>query len=194
MSRIGKQPVPLAKGVDVRLTEELVEIKGPKGMLQVKLLPGISVAVEDGKINISRSDDEPQSRSFHGLARALLANAATGVTEGWSKKLDIIGIGYRAESKGSSVLFNLGYSHQINYAIPQGIQIDVDAKANRLTAHRMAAHPRGTRRDERTRLRFFGSDGQDVLGDGCCQQEKRRLPDRKHHRTIGRRSDLQRSQ
>lgn len=133
MSRIGKQPVPLSKGVDVRLTEELVEIKGPKGMLQVKLLPGISVVVEDGQINISRSDDEPQTRSFHGLARALLANAATGVTEGWSKKLDIIGIGYRAESRGSSVLFNLGYSHQIDYAIPEGIQVDVDSKANRLT-------------------------------------------------------------
>jgi large subunit ribosomal protein L6 len=133
MSRIGKQPVPLAKGVDVRLTEELVEIKGPKGMLQVKLLPGISVAVEDAQINITRSDDEPQTRSFHGLARALLANAATGVSEGWSKKLDIIGIGYRAESKGSSVLLNLGYSHQIDYAVPEGIQIDVDSKANRLT-------------------------------------------------------------
>jgi large subunit ribosomal protein L6 len=91
------------------------------------------VAVEDAQINITRSDDEPQTRSFHGLARALLANAATGVSEGWSKKLDIIGIGYRAESKGSSVLLNLGYSHQIDYAVPEGIQIDVDSKANRLT-------------------------------------------------------------
>ena len=87
MSRIGKQPIPLPQGVKVKLTEELVEIKGPKGMLQVKMLPKISVAVEDGQIKITRADDEAQTRSFHGLARALMANATKGVSEGWSKQL-----------------------------------------------------------------------------------------------------------
>jgi large subunit ribosomal protein L6 len=133
MSRIGKQPIPLPKGVDVSISGEVVNVKGPKGQLQVNVLPGISAALEDGILNIARADDEPQTRSFHGLVRALLANATTGVSEGWSKQLEIVGIGYRAESKGKSVIFNLGYSHPIDFAVPDGIEIDVDAKANLVT-------------------------------------------------------------
>jgi len=133
MSRIGKQPIPVPKGVDVSISGDVVNVKGPKGQLQVNTLPGVTAAVEDGNLNITRADDEPQTRSFHGLIRALLANATTGVTEGWSKQLDIIGIGYKAESRGASVIFNLGYSHPIDFAVPNGIEIDVDAKANRVT-------------------------------------------------------------
>ena len=133
MSRIGKMPIPLAKGIDVKIAGDLVEVKGPKGMLQVSLLDGISASVEDGNLNITCANDERQTRSFHGLIRALLANAVTGVSEGWSKDLDIIGIGYRAENKGASVVFNLGYSHPIDFAVPEGIEIEVDAKANRVT-------------------------------------------------------------
>ena len=133
MSRIGKMPIPLAKGIDVKFAGDLVEVKGPKGVLQVSLLDGISASVADGNLNITSANDERQTRSFHGLIRALLANAVTGVSEGWSKDLDIIGIGYRAESKGASVVFNLGYSHPIDFAVPEGIEIEVDAKANRVT-------------------------------------------------------------
>ena len=133
MSRIGKQPIPVPKGVDISISGDVVKVKGPKGQLQVNILPGISAAVEDGNLNISRAGDEPQTRSFHGLVRALLANAATGVSEGWSKKLEIVGIGYRAESKGKNVIFNIGYSHPIDFAVPDGIEIDVDAKANLVT-------------------------------------------------------------
>jgi large subunit ribosomal protein L6 len=133
MSRIGKQPIPVPKGVDISISGDVVNVKGPKGQLQVGLLPGISAAVEDGNLNISRASDEQQTRSFHGLVRALLANATAGVSEGWSKKLEIIGIGYRAESQGKSVIFNVGYSHPINFAVPDGIEIDVDAKANLVT-------------------------------------------------------------
>ena len=133
MSRIGKMPIPVPKGVDISISGDVVKVKGPKGQLQVDVPPGISVAVEDGNLNISRANDEPQTRSFHGLVRALLANATTGVSEGWSKKLEIIGIGYRAESKGKSVIFNVGYSHPIDFALPDGIEIDVDAKANLVT-------------------------------------------------------------
>jgi len=133
MSRIGKQPIPVPKGVDVSISGDVVSVKGPKGQLQVNTLPGVTAAVEDGNLNITRADDEPQTRSFHGLIRALLANATTGVTEGWSKQLDIVGIGYKAESRGASVIFNLGYSHPIDFAVPNGIEIDVDAKANRVT-------------------------------------------------------------
>ncbi len=132
MSRIGKQPVPVPKGVDVQIAEDLISVKGPKGQLQVKLLPGISVVVESVSDNVSRADDEGQTRSYHGLVRALLANATTGVSEGWSKELEIVGIGYRAESKGKIVTFNLGYSHTIDFPVPEGIEIDVDAKANKV--------------------------------------------------------------
>jgi large subunit ribosomal protein L6 len=133
MSRIGKQPITVPKGVDISIANELVTVKGPKGQLQVKLLPGVSAAVKDGSINITRANDERETRSFHGLLRALLANATTGVSKGWSKKLEIVGIGYRAESQGKSVIFNLGYSHPIDFAVPDGIEIDVDAKANKIT-------------------------------------------------------------
>ncbi len=133
MSRIGKQPVAVPKGVDFTITDQVVKVKGPKGVLQVDLLPGISAAMEDGSLSITRANDEPQTRSFHGLVRALLANAATGVSEGWVKKLEIVGIGYRAESKGKIVTFNLGYSHQIDYPVPEGIEIEVDGKANLVT-------------------------------------------------------------
>jgi large subunit ribosomal protein L6 len=133
MSRIGKQPIPVPKGVDISISGDVVNVKGPRGQLQVKTLPGISAAVEDGNVNVTRTNDEPQTRSFHGLVRALLANATTGVSEGWSKKLEIVGIGYRAESKGKSVIFNVGYSHPIDFAVPDGIEIDIDAKTNLVT-------------------------------------------------------------
>jgi len=133
MSRIGEKPIPIPKGVDFKLSDESVEVKGPKGSLTVKVLPGVGVAVEDGSVVLSRSNEERQTRAFHGLNRALLANAATGVSEGWKKDLEIVGIGYRAEKQGEAVVFNLGYSHPINFAIPDGIEIEVDAKANRVS-------------------------------------------------------------
>jgi large subunit ribosomal protein L6 len=133
MSRIGKMPVPVPKGVEISITGEAVRVKGPKGQLQVGLLPGISAVVEDGELKVARADEERQTRSYHGLVRALLSNAALGVSQGWSKDLEIVGIGYRAESKGRSVLFNLGYSHPIDFALPEGIDVDVDAKANKVT-------------------------------------------------------------
>jgi len=132
MSRIGKLPIPVPNGVQIKVADGVVQIKGPKGQLEVGLLPGITASVEDGTLTISRANEEAQTRSFHGLVRSLLANAATGVSEGWSKELSIVGIGYRAESKGTSVLFNLGYSHPIDFAVPDGIEIEVDAKANKV--------------------------------------------------------------
>lgn len=132
MSRIGKLPIPVPNGVHITVADGVVQVKGPKGQLEVGLLPGVTASVEDGILTISRANEEAQTRSFHGLVRSLLANAATGVSEGWSKELSIVGIGYRAESKGTSVLFNLGYSHPIDFAVPDGIEIEVDAKANKV--------------------------------------------------------------
>jgi large subunit ribosomal protein L6 len=133
MSRIGKQPVPIPQGVDVKLGDEETQVKGPKGVLTVRIQPGVKITVEDGNIVLTRSSDERQMRAFHGLNRALLANATTGVSEGWSKELEIVGIGYRAEKRGNAVTFNLGYSHPIDYPVPEGIEINVDTKANRVT-------------------------------------------------------------
>ncbi len=126
-------PIEVPKGVEVKVDGRVVHVKGPKGSLSVELLPGIDVAVDNGEVNLSRADDEGQTRSYHGLNRALLANATTGVSEGWSKELEIVGIGYRAEKKGNSVVFNLGHSHPIDFAMPEGIDIEVDSKANRVT-------------------------------------------------------------
>jgi large subunit ribosomal protein L6 len=133
MSRIGKMPIPIPKGVDVKVGDGEVQVKGPKGLLTVKTQPGVTIVVENGEIVLSRSNDEHQSRAFHGLNRALLANATTGVFEGWKKELEIIGIGYRAAKQGNSVAFSLGHSHPIDFPVPDGIEIDVDAKANRIT-------------------------------------------------------------
>ena len=133
MSRTGKKPIPIPNGVAVKVEGNLVGVKGPKGALEVSLNQGISAQVADGNFSLDRADDEQQSRAYHGLARALMANAITGVSAGWSKALDIVGIGYRDEKQGNSVVFNLGYSLTINFLIPQGIDIEVDAKANRVT-------------------------------------------------------------
>jgi len=132
MSRIGRKPITIPSGVDVHVGNGVVQVKGPKGALLVDLMPGIEAEVKDGAITLSRANEERQTRAFHGLNRALLANATTGGSEGWKKELEIVGIGYRAEKKDAEVVFSLGYSHQINFAIPDGIDIEVDAKANRV--------------------------------------------------------------
>ena len=133
MSRIGKMPISMPKGVDVSIANEVVTVKGPKGQLQVNLLSGLTAEMNDGTLTINRANEEAETRSFHGLVRALLANAATGVSEGWSKSLEIVGIGYKAESKGKNVIFSLGYSHPIDFKVPDGIEIEVDGKANIVT-------------------------------------------------------------
>ena len=133
MSRIGKMPVVIPKGVEVRTEADVVRIKGPKGDLQTKVPPGLTIAIEDGEVRIARSNDEPQQRAYHGLLRSLLANNVEGVTKGFSKDLEIVGVGYKAEVKGKSVVFTLGYSHPINFPIPDGIQVALDAKAGKLT-------------------------------------------------------------
>lgn len=156
MSRIGKKPVPIPKGVDINVGNGVVQVKGSKGSLEVDLLPAVDATVEGAEIKVTRQNDEHQTVAFHGLLRALLANAVTGVSEGWKKELEIVGIGYRAERKGSSVLFNLGYSHPIDFAIPEGIDIQVDGKANRVTVTgidrqkvgQVAANIRGLRAPE----------------------------------------------
>ncbi len=133
MSRIGKMPVPIPKDVNVHVGNGVVQVKGKKGELLVRLMPGISAKVENDTIQLERENESKQVRSFHGLNRALLANAVTGVSTGWKKELEIIGIGYRVEKQGKKVVFSLGYSHAIDFPEPEDITIDVEPKSNRIT-------------------------------------------------------------
>jgi len=128
MSRIGKLPIPVPSGVDVNVEERLVTVKGPKGTLSHNVTAPISIARgDDGTVLVSRPDDERLSRSLHGLTRTLIANMVTGVTEGYEKKLEIVGVGYRVLSKGPTQLeFQLGYSHSITFDAPEGISFTVD--------------------------------------------------------------------
>jgi large subunit ribosomal protein L6 len=130
MSRIGKKPIPLPKGVTVNVTADAVEVQGPKGKLRQPFPPGITFAVEDGQLLAKTVRDDRDLGKFHGLARSLAANAVAGVTQGFSRQLDIVGIGYRAEVKGRQVVFALGYSHPIVFDIPQGIDIAVDKQTH----------------------------------------------------------------
>lgn len=124
MSRIGRKPIPVPPNVEVRLSESVIEVKGPKGQLEVNLPEGIRIEKAEKQLVAVRQDDSWAAR--HGLLRSLLANAVTGVTQGFQKGLEIVGIGYRAEVKGKTVVFTLGYSHPIEFLIPEGIQITVD--------------------------------------------------------------------
>ena len=129
MSRIGKKPIPVPSGVKInKLADGRVEVQGPKGKLNVLVPPQIKLEQKDGVLNALRSSDE--HAALHGLARALLANAVQGVTQGFKKELDIVGVGYRAELKGKAVSFALGKSHPVEFAIPEGIQIAVDKQTH----------------------------------------------------------------
>ncbi len=125
MSRIGLKPIPLPSGVEVEIEDNLSIVKGPKGELRQHIPSGIEVEVADGEIRCSRSTDAPRDRANHGLVRALLANQVTGVTEGFARVLNIVGVGYRAELKGKNLVLNLGYSHPIEYTAPEGITFEV---------------------------------------------------------------------
>ncbi len=128
MSRIGRKPIPVPAGVIVQLSASAVEVQGPKGKLSVPLPPGIRLEQKDGVLTAIRETEE--QRALHGLARALVANAVQGVTQGFKKDLDIVGVGYRAEIKGKSVNFSLGYSRPIEFPIPDGIQITVEKQTH----------------------------------------------------------------
>ncbi len=127
MSRIGKLPIAVPSGVDVAVDERLVTVKGPKGTLSHQVAAPITVEKSDGVLDVKRPDDERISRSLHGLTRTLIANMVTGVTEGYEKKLEIVGVGYRVLSKGPTQLeFQLGYSHPIIFDAPEGITFSVE--------------------------------------------------------------------
>ncbi len=126
MSRIGKQPIAVPPGVIVSVGATQVRIKGPKGELAQAIATGVKVSEEGGALSVTRINDERQSRSNHGLTRALLANMVTGVTKGYERRLSITGVGFKGEVKGKTLVLALGYSHPIEFPFPAGITIDVE--------------------------------------------------------------------
>jgi large subunit ribosomal protein L6 len=156
MSRIGRLPIPVPAGVDVTIDGQTVNVKGPKGSLSHTVASPITVERdEDGTLKVQRPDDERQSRSLHGLSRTLIANMITGVTEGYTKTLEIVGVGYRVQARGSDLEFALGFSHPVPVKAPDGITFTVEAP---------------------TRLRVTGIDKQQV-GQVAANIRKLRKPD-----------------
>jgi large subunit ribosomal protein L6 len=134
MSRIGKKPIPIPKGVTVKIAGGAVEVQGPKGKMRQAVPPGVVFAQETsdggGALIAKLEREDPELGKFHGLARSLVANAVAGVTDGFKKELDIVGVGYRAELKGKQVHFALGYSHPVVFDIPAGIDIAIEKQTH----------------------------------------------------------------
>ena len=126
MSRIGKLPIPVPSAVQVRIDGNSVSVKGPRGELQREVHPEIGLALDDGKVIVTRSSDQPYYRALHGLTRALLANMVTGVADGFTKTLELQGVGYRAQQMGQNIQIAVGYSHPIDVAAPPGITLEVE--------------------------------------------------------------------
>ena len=128
MSRIGQAPITVPSGVDVTIDGQSITVKGPKGTLTRTIVPSISVANDDGTLNVTRPDDERDNRALHGLTRSLINNMVVGVTDGFSKRLEIVGVGYRAEAQGpTAIRLALGYSHPVNVSAPEGVTFEVPA-------------------------------------------------------------------
>ena len=133
MSRVGRKPILIPAGVKVEIGETTLRAEGPKGKVEQALIAGCLVSIKGGQVEVARQGDSGPERARHGLARALYANAINGAALGYRKLLDIVGVGYKAEVKGDTIQFALGYSHPVLFPIPTGIKVEMDAKANRLT-------------------------------------------------------------
>lgn len=130
MSRIGRLPIAIPAGVKVHVTDGTVRVEGPKGALRQDLPSHVAVQVEGDHVHVSRENDESRARGMHGLARKLLANMVRGVSEGFTRSLEISGVGYRAEAKGRILMLSLGYSHPIAYQLPEGVTAKVDKQVS----------------------------------------------------------------
>ncbi len=161
-SRIGKKPIAIPSGVKVDVGEREIEVTGPKGTLRSPLPKGVTVDEQDGQLRLVA--DSGQDRANHGLARALLANAVKGVTEGFSRDLDIVGVGYKAELRGNKLVLSLGYSHQIEFLPPPGVDIKVERKQ------------KPGLNQYQTTLTVSGIDRQ-VVGQVCANLRDLRRPD-----------------
>ncbi|HSH44789.1 MAG TPA: 50S ribosomal protein L6 [Longimicrobiales bacterium] len=130
MSRIGKAPISLPEKVTVTVDGNVVRVKGPKGELEQEIRPEVDIQVEDGTVVVSRSSELKQHRAFHGLTRALVANMVEGVTDGFRKSLEIVGVGYRADKRGNKLVLTVGYSHEVEYPEPEGITLSTPSQTS----------------------------------------------------------------
>lgn len=133
MSRVGKKPIDIPKDVKVNITDGTVEVQGPKGKLTTTVPAGVTLKVEDGKLVAERAGNE--HTAMHGTVRALVANAVAGVSKGFTQEMDVVGVGYKAEVKGRSILFTLGYSHSIEFVLPEGITAKVEKLQRTITQY-----------------------------------------------------------
>lgn len=124
MSRIGKKPVTVPKDVKLAIDQGGVSIQGPKGTLEFKIPSGVAVESKDNQILVKRHNDEKKTKSLHGLVRSVISNMVKGVTEGYSKELEVVGVGFRAQAQGSNLVLNLGFSHPVHFPVPEGIKIE----------------------------------------------------------------------
>lgn len=163
MSRVGKKPITIPSGVTVSISENELEVKGPKGTLKTPVPSGITFKQEDGSLIAERQTDD--QAAFHGLARALANNAIVGVTEGFKKDMDVVGVGYKADVQSKKIVFSLGYSHQIEFPLPDGIE----AKAERVNT-------KSTINQYQTTITLSGIDKQ-LLGQTAAEMNRLRKPD-----------------
>lgn len=163
MSRVGKKPITIPSGVTVSISDNQLEVKGPKGTLQTPVPNGITFKQEDGSLIAERQNDN--QAAFHGLARALANNAIVGVTEGFKKDMDVVGVGYKADVQAKKIVFSLGYSHQIDFPLPDGIE----AKAERINT-------KTTINQYQTTITLSGIDKQ-LLGQTAAEMNRLRKPD-----------------
>ncbi len=163
MSRVGKKPITLPSGVNVTISRAELEVKGPKGTLKTPVPEGVEFKMEDGTLFAERANDD--KAALHGLARALANNAIVGVTEGFTKQMDVVGVGYKADVQGRKIVFALGYSHPVEFALPEGI----DAKAERVPA-------KTTINQYQLTLTLTGIDKQ-KLGQVAAELNRLRKPD-----------------
>jgi large subunit ribosomal protein L6 len=163
MSRVGKKPITIPSGVEVQIHEVELEVKGPKGTLKTPIPNGVSFKIEDGSLVAERANDD--KAAFHGLGRALANNAIVGVTEGFKKQMDVVGVGYKADVQDKKIVFSLGYSHPIEFPLPEGI----NASAERVPA-------KTTINQYQLTLTLTGIDKQ-KLGQVCAELHRLRKPD-----------------
>lgn len=163
MSRVGKKPITIPSGVTITINDSEMEVKGPKGTLKTPIPAGVSFKQEDGTLTAERSSDD--QAAFHGLARALANNAVVGVTEGFKREMDIVGVGYKADVQGKKIMFSLGYSHPIEFPLPDG----VEAKAERVNT-------KASITQYQTTITLTGIDKQ-KLGQVAAELNRLRKPD-----------------
>ena len=170
MSRVAKKPIPLPSGVQVNIQDRAVEIKGPKGTLSMQLHHDVAISVADGTVNIAAGTEAPRAWSQAGTARAILSNMVVGVSQGYERKLEIVGVGYRAAAKGSTLNLTLGYSHPVEYEVPKGITVETPTQTEILVkgidkqqVGQVAANIRAYRRPEPYKGKGVKYAGEQIL-------------------------------